>query len=54
MKRAFCLGILNNTEDIIACIQPSWQPELTMTEDCLILNVWTPFPRRQNASVMVR
>ena len=46
-------GTLNGTEDIIACIQP-WRAELTkITEDCLILNVWTPFPRPQNASVMV-
>ncbi|CAB3995413.1 Hypothetical predicted protein, partial [Paramuricea clavata] len=45
-------GVLNRTEDIIACIQP-WKPKVTMTEDCLILNVWTPFPRPQNASVMV-
>ena len=51
------LVILNSTEDIIACIQP-WQPEFEFTkmttEDCLILNVWTPYPRPQNASVMVR
>ncbi|CAB4016509.1 liver carboxylesterase 1, partial [Paramuricea clavata] len=45
-------GILNSTKDIIACVQP-WQSGVTITEDCLILNVWTPFPRSQNASVMV-
>ncbi|XP_028397988.1 cholinesterase-like [Dendronephthya gigantea] len=45
-------GTLNTTEDIIACIQPE-RPGLTLTEDCLILNVWTPFPRPKNASVMV-
>jgi hypothetical protein len=51
---SFCQGTLNSTEDVIACIQP-WRAELTkITEDCLILNVWTPFPRPQNASVMVR
>ena len=48
----FCVGTLNSTEDLIACIQPH-QPKLTITEDCLILNVWTPYPRPQNASVMV-
>ncbi|CAB4003973.1 Hypothetical predicted protein [Paramuricea clavata] len=45
-------NILNSTENLIACIQP-WQPGVTITEDCLILNVWTPFPRPQNTSVMV-
>ena len=47
------LGTLNSTENNIACIQPQL-PGLTVTEDCLILNVWTPHPRPSNASVMVR
>ncbi|XP_028397962.1 cholinesterase-like [Dendronephthya gigantea] len=45
-------GALNSTEQIIACIQPN-QLGLTITEDCLVLNVWTLFPRPKNASVMV-
>ncbi len=54
-ETCFCSGTLNSTEDIIACIQP-WgaQFKRKITEDCLILNVWTPFPRTVNASVMVR
>ena len=55
IKRIFYIGTLNSTEDIIACLQPR-EAEFgrKMADDCLTLNVWTPFPRTDNTSVMVR
>ncbi|XP_046846337.1 acetylcholinesterase-like [Xenia sp. Carnegie-2017] len=46
-------GTMNLTEDVIACLQPQ-QPGFRITEDCLVLNVWTPYPRRNKSlAVMV-
>ncbi|XP_046839173.1 cholinesterase-like isoform X2 [Xenia sp. Carnegie-2017] len=45
-------GILNSTDVTIACFQrfiKGWN----LTEDCLILNVWSPYPTPKNAAVMV-
>ena len=30
-----------------------WNPSNQFKEDCLTLNIWTPYPRRKNMSVMV-
>ncbi|XP_046864382.1 cholinesterase-like [Xenia sp. Carnegie-2017] len=46
-------GILEPINDKISCIQPKGLPDLIMKEDCLILNVWTPYPKPKNASVLI-
>ncbi|XP_046839059.1 acetylcholinesterase-like [Xenia sp. Carnegie-2017] len=43
-------------EEKISCLQAFFaqvDDNLNQTEDCLILNVWTPYPRPKNASVMI-
>ena len=30
-----------------------WNPDNLFKENCLTLNIWTPYPRRTNSSVMV-
>ncbi|XP_046839170.1 cholinesterase-like isoform X2 [Xenia sp. Carnegie-2017] len=42
-----------NPKKAISCLQKDNFPYFDETEDCLILNVWTPHPRPKNASVMV-
>ena len=44
---------LNSTEVNIACFQKYIQG-WNLTEDCLILNIWTRYPQPKNATVMVR
>ncbi|XP_028406018.1 cholinesterase-like isoform X2 [Dendronephthya gigantea] len=43
---------LNSTEVNIACFQKYIQG-WNLTEDCLILNIWTRYPQPKNATVMV-
>lgn len=57
-------GVLNARRFGPSCMQPRlprsgrrtidiWNPIDKFKEDCLTLNIWTPYPRRQNSSVMV-
>ena len=47
----------NSNGPIIACVQRNMYNNLkhvNFTEDCLLLNIWIPFPQKKNLSVMVR
>ena len=51
---SYIKGHLKKPDDTpISCPQGVRVPYI-MTEDCLILNVWTPHPRPKSAAVMVR
>ena len=58
------LGVLNAEMFGPSCMQPRlprtgrrttdiWNPDNVFKENCLTLNIWTPYPRRTNSSVMV-
>ncbi|XP_028395425.1 acetylcholinesterase-like [Dendronephthya gigantea] len=57
-------GVLDASMFQPSCMQPRlprsgrraidiWNPENEFKENCLTLNIWTPYPRRTNSSVMV-
>jgi acetylcholinesterase len=58
--------ILNATELPNSCYQlrdlvfenfpgaEMWNPNTNVSEDCLYLNIWVPYPRPRNAAVMVK
>lgn len=58
------VGVLNAKMFGPSCMQPRlprsgrrtidiWNPDNDFKENCLTLNIWTPYPRRTNSSVMV-